>query len=200
MKNQIQRAVKRAGFTLVEVLVTLVLIALLIGVIVPSVISQLGAGEAPRVAGDLEAVRSAAKLFRVDVRRFPGTPEQLILPPVDWADSTDHSGTVIPDALLGRWNGPYLESGSLIAGATGATPAPDTLLIALDGQMDADFDGTLTMNTNNWLTVGVTNYTVSLTQQVSDVIDGDTVTTNTDAGGRVRWDGTKLLYYILPIN
>jgi type II secretion system protein G len=86
----------RGGFTLIEVLVTLVLIALLVGVIVPSVINQLGAGEPTRVAQDLEAVRSGVKLFRVDVRRFPHTPEQLVIAPAKRSIPGD-------GFALGRW-------------------------------------------------------------------------------------------------
>lgn len=196
MRHGIRAVAARAGFTLVEVLVTLVLIALLVGVIVPSVINQLGAGEPTRVAQDLESIRSAVKLFRVDVKRFPSSPEQLVVGPASWADSLDYTGTsTIPTALVDRWGGPYLEMGSLTDGGA----APDTMYIGLGAAAAADF-GTGAWSGNNWLTLGFTNLTVDQTQQVSEVIDGDTITANDDTGGRVRWDGTGLLYYVVPIN
>lgn len=196
MRNRIAAAA-RAGFTLIEVLVTLVLIALLVGVIVPSVINQLESGEPTRIAQDLESVRSATKLFRVDVKRFPGTPEQLVIGPASWADSTDYTGSAIPTPLVDSWNGPYLEMGSLVDGGADV----DTMQIALGIQADATFS-TGTYSGNNWLTLGFSNITASQTQQVSGVIDGDTITANDDTGGRVRWDGvgSQMLYFIVPVN
>jgi type II secretion system protein G len=193
MRNRILNT--RPGFTLIEVLVTLVLIALLVGVIVPSVINQLGSGEPTRVAQDLEAVRSGVKLFRVDVRRFPHTPEQLTVAPANWIDSTDYGASVIPNPLIDRWNGPYLEMGSMVDGGA----AVDTMYIALSAMADDTFS-TDVWSGNNWLYLGFSNLTAEQAQAISEVIDGDTITANDDTGGRVRWSGTQLLYYIVPIN
>lgn len=112
MKQRVNRTA-RAGFTLVEVLVTLVLIALLVGVVLPAVIGQLGTGENTRLQQDMEAVRSAGKMFRIDVKRWPSSLDQLVLQPDNWADSTDINGVNIPGGLLARWSGPYLETGSI---------------------------------------------------------------------------------------
>lgn len=190
-------AVTRTGFTIIEALITLALIVLVLGIVVPSVIDQLESDEPTRVAQDLESLRSAVRLFRVDVKRFPGTPEQLVVAPDAWADSADLSETAIPAPLLEDWSGPYLEMGSVIEGGS----EPDTLQITLGIRADAAF-GIDTYRGDRWLTLGFSGITALQTRRVSDVIDGHTNTADEDAGGRVRWDedAGRMLYYVLPLD
>ncbi|MGK7312752.1 MAG: type II secretion system protein [Candidatus Longimicrobiales bacterium M2_2A_002] len=187
----------RTGFTIIEALITLALIVLVLGIVVPAVIDQLESDEPTRIAQDLESIRSAVRLFRVDVKRFPGTPEQLVVAPDAWVDSTDLSGSAIPAPLLDDWSGPYLEMGSVIEGGS----EPDTLRIALGIEADAAF-GVGTYRGDRWLTLGFDGITALQTQRVSDVIDGHTNTADEDAGGRVRWDEAagRMLYFVLPLD
>jgi hypothetical protein len=73
------------------------------------------------------------------------------------------------------------------------------MYIALAAMADDTFS-TGTWSGNNWLYLGFTNLTAAQAQDISEVVDGDTITANDDTGGRVRWSGTQLLYYIVPIN
>jgi prepilin-type N-terminal cleavage/methylation domain-containing protein len=184
---------RRDGFTLVEVLVTLVLIALLVGVVLPSVIRQLDRGEPVRISEDLEAVRSAAQLFRVDVRRWPGTLDQLVAAPdatTGWASNLDAMGQEIPAGLRARWNGPYLEIGEL---------AGDTLYIGVGGAVLPALD-TLHWGDGAFLRAQVENLTAQQAAGVSEIIDGHTNVSTAASGGRVRYDGTLLWYLMSPIN
>src|SRR5687767_7213960 len=104
----------RGGFTLLEILVALVLIGLLVGTLVPTVMSNVGRGELNRVHEDLEAINTAAKTFRVDVQRWPGDLEDVVVQP-GAADSV-LTGGVYPGGLLTKWAGPYLEIGSVGTG------------------------------------------------------------------------------------
>lgn len=195
--NDRTTTVTRTGFTIIEALITLALIVLVLGIVVPAVIDQLESDEPTRIAQDLESVRSAARFFRVDVKRFPGTPEQLVVEPAAWVDSTDFSGSPIPAPLLADWSGPYLEMGSVIDGGAG----PDTLQIALGIRAEPSF-GIGTYRGDRWLTLGLTRITPRQTRRVSDVIDGHTDTADGDAGGRVRWDEAagRMLYFVMPLD
>lgn len=111
------RVLGRAGFTLIEILVTLILLSLLVAAVFPVVTQQLGEADAPRLANDLVSVRSGIESFNANVRKgFPGDLEDLIYAPA----STDNiSGTPIGDLdvdgndfisqISTRWNGPYAD-------------------------------------------------------------------------------------------
>lgn len=185
----------RPGFTLVEVLVTLVLIALLVGVVLPSVIGQLDRGEPTRVAEDLESIRSATKMFRIDVKRYPATLEQLTEAPgasaASWDSVGDINDALIPASLYDRWSGPYLET--LVSDTT------DTLDTALGGRIAPVFI-TTTLGGSQYLTVEINGLTTSNQKILSDLIDGDTLISNDNAGGRVRNNSGTTLYLVTPIN
>ena len=198
MRTPNRSAMARAGFTLIEVLVTLVLVALLIGVIVPSVINQLDRGDPARIATDVESVRSAARLFRVDVKRHPHNIEQLTEDPgsdgVPWDTIVDFNGATISSGLIDRWDGPYLEGSGVVDTTT-------TMETALEASIHPVFRSK-TLAGSSYLTLYVTGLTRSDIQNVSDLIDGDTVTTDDDAGGRLRGstNGDTLWYLAVPVN
>jgi len=178
---------QHSGFTLVEVLVTLLLIGLLVGVILPSVIGQSSKGENQRVVDDLQSIRSASKMFRLDVQRWPGRLDQLALAPAQWTDSTDLMGNTIPGGLLAKWNGPYLERGTVV------DPGITT---ALGGVILMTFD-TLYWGGTPFLRVKTDSLQASNIEAISEIVDGDTVTTT----GRVRFlTPDTLAYLATPIN
>lgn len=179
---------RRDGFTLVEILVTLLLIGLLVGVVLPSVISQTAKGEHQRVVDDLESIRSATKLFRMDVQRWPGALDQLVAASTaTWSTTNDLNGTAIPSGLLTKWGGPYLELGDLPG---------DTMLTALGGVIPSAFVKT-TWGGTDFLTIYVLNIPNSNALSIGELVDGDTVTTD----GRLRWvTGDTLVFLATPIN
>lgn len=88
---------RSSGFTLVEVMVVVIIIALLGAIAGPAVFSRLRVAQEERVQADLNTVESALKLYRLDNFAYP-TEEQGL------------------EALLSEpsnaraWRGPYLES------------------------------------------------------------------------------------------
>lgn len=102
------RVFQRAGFTLIEVLVTLILLSLLVAAVFPVVTQQLGTGDATRLANDLGSVRRGIETFNLNVQLgFPGDLEDLMNSP-DGNDRAVNNTTYLP--LVGtRWDGPYLD-------------------------------------------------------------------------------------------
>lgn len=85
----------RAGFTLVEMLVVLVIIGLLVGLVGPRVFNQLSDAKTKTARIQIESFTNALDLFFLDMGRYPTSSEGL-------------------GALMQRpsnattWNGPYL--------------------------------------------------------------------------------------------
>ncbi len=86
------------GFTLVEVLVTLVIISLLIGFTVVSVLPQVDKGKAVRVDGDIAAIETALELYSLDNFSYPAQQDGL---------EALVSGGYIKKLSLDPWGNPY---------------------------------------------------------------------------------------------
>lgn len=85
-----------AGFTLLELLVVLAIIALLGAVTGPQIITQLGAARSDTARLQIEELGAALDLYYLDTGRYPTTREGL-------------ETLIQPQAGDSRWNGPYLK-------------------------------------------------------------------------------------------
>jgi type II secretion system protein G len=185
MKREIRSG---EGFTLLEILVALVIIGLLVGTLVPATLSQVSRGEHNRISEDLHSLGTAAKLFRVDMQRWPGDMEDLVTVPAT-GDSVLTGGTY-PPVLLPRWAGPYVEEGAIKG---------DTLPTALGGVVVNRFSQTA-WGGKDFLTMKVKFIQQADAQAVSIRVDGDDDVTATDAGGQVRWlAGDTLVFLAVPV-
>ena len=96
----------RQGFTLIEVLVTLILLAVLAAAVFPVVTKQSDSADPVRAASDLAAIRAGVEAFRLDVRpNWPADLEDLAYKPV--AGDPDLNGNAFDHA--DKWKGPYLD-------------------------------------------------------------------------------------------
>ncbi len=91
--------VRRAGFTLLELLVVIVIIGLLAAYVGPKYFSQLGKSEVTVAKAQIEAFEKSLDTFRLDVGRYPTTEEGM------------NALMTAPPAVAGKWNGPYLKKG-----------------------------------------------------------------------------------------
>ncbi|MDG2090911.1 MAG: type II secretion system major pseudopilin GspG [Gammaproteobacteria bacterium] len=109
------------GFTLIEIMVVVAVIALLGAMIGPTLFNKVQQAEETRVAQDIRAIESALRFYRLDNYRYPTQGQglnALINTPADAED---------------RWNGPYLESMPL-------DPWGQTYLYAYPSTNGRDFD------------------------------------------------------------
>jgi general secretion pathway protein G len=98
--DRVRAARHKAGFTLVEMLVVLTIIALILGLVGPRVLNYLGESRSKTAKLQIESFGSALDLFYLDSGRYPTTSEGL-------------------NALVQRptgaeiWNGPYVKGGKV---------------------------------------------------------------------------------------
>ena len=124
---------ERDGFTLIEVLVTLVLLAVLAAAVFPVVTRQSDSADPVRAANDLAAIRAGVESFRLDLRpNWPGDLEDLAFAPV--AGDPDLNGSAFDHA--DRWNGPYLDAVIAVNDASLDTGAAFTT--GFDGVVQSD--------------------------------------------------------------
>jgi general secretion pathway protein G len=90
---------RRAGFTLLELLVVIVIIGLLAAYVGPKYFSQLGKSEVTVARAQIEAFEKSLDTFRLDVGRYPTSEEGLA------------ALMTAPPAAGAKWNGPYLKKG-----------------------------------------------------------------------------------------
>ncbi len=84
------------GFTLIELLVVLAILGLLMGLVLPTVIGQLGRARGKVARLDIGNIESALDIYRLDVGRYPTQSEGL-------------AALIEKPASLESWQGPYLK-------------------------------------------------------------------------------------------
>jgi general secretion pathway protein G len=84
-----------AGFTLLEMLVVLAIMAMLAAIVAPQVLKYLGTSRSQTAKVQIQNITAALELYRLDVGRYPSTEEGLT------------SLVTAPSSVQG-WNGPYL--------------------------------------------------------------------------------------------
>ena len=100
MSNRTVPSVLRArgGFTLIEILVVVTVLALLAALVGPSVFRHLGTAKDAAARSQMEMLGAALDAYRLDNGRYPTTAQGL--------ESLRTKPTT--DPLPRNWNGPYL--------------------------------------------------------------------------------------------
>ncbi|MBW8066203.1 MAG: type II secretion system protein GspG [Ferrovum sp.] len=71
------RCLRARGFTLIEIMVVMVIIAILAGMIVPRVMNRPDQARRLAARQDIASIVQALKLYRLDVGRYPTTEQGL---------------------------------------------------------------------------------------------------------------------------
>ena len=97
------------GFTLIELVVVIAIIAVLTGSLLPSIQNFIRRSQATRTAGELKTIHEAMNRYLADVGRYPPAPlEQLGR---RWgADAGLVDRGMVVGSHLSNWNGPYLDT------------------------------------------------------------------------------------------
>jgi len=190
MSKELRRRAQ-AGFTLIEVLVVLILVALLAAAVFPVVTQHVREGDPVRVARDLGAIKTGVEAFNLNVRpAFPGDLEDLAHR-VSTNASTDVqvTGAVYNSGHNSRWDGPYIDaslsetglaSGNAIATGYGAFIQNDLVCIGTGA-------ATATCATGTFVAAKVTGLDGSQFTAVNNLIDGSVVASPTSqTEGKMR--------------
>lgn len=191
-----------SGFTLVEVLVTVLILGLLAAVVFPVVADRVGDADPTVVSNDLANIRTGTELFRLDVRpSLPGDVEDLVNQ-VSTTDA-DLQGGAYSQGQISNWDGPYLDI-SVDPGAVSTTVVRTT---AFEGQVlndlvrfDADVNfpvGGTTTTTPNFLAIQVSNLSTSEFNEVDELIDNES--TGGEDSGKLRFVGGEMYFLAQPI-
>jgi prepilin-type N-terminal cleavage/methylation domain-containing protein len=110
---------RRSGFTLIETIVTVSLLAVLSAFVIPSVMRKADSADPVKVANDLGAISTAIQTFASDVKGgLPGDIEDLIQPiytnnactTLNPCDSTITHTAIFTPEQAAQWKGPYLQA------------------------------------------------------------------------------------------
>lgn len=96
MFSQTGTARNQAGFSLLELLIALVILALIMGLVGPRLLGYLSRAKSQTASAQIENLEGALDLFLLDVGRYPSEQEGL------------NALITAPDRIRG-WNGPYLD-------------------------------------------------------------------------------------------
>lgn len=97
MQSMINRPQRRQrGFTLMELLVVLAILGLLMSLVGPQVLNQLGGAKTKTAGIQIKDLEQALEMYKLDVGRFPSTNEGL-------------EALVNKPGSAAGWNGPYLK-------------------------------------------------------------------------------------------
>ena len=101
-----QRTIKNSrkngerGFTLVEILVVITIIAIIMSLVGPRVLNYLGEAKVKAAKIQMQSFSSALDLLYLDTGRYPSSAEGL-------------DTLVKPTSAMQGWNGPYLKGGTV---------------------------------------------------------------------------------------
>jgi general secretion pathway protein G len=89
---------RRAGFTLIEILVVIAVIAVLAALVAPNVFQHVGTAKDAAAKSQIEMLGAALDAYRLDNGRYPSTEQGL---DALWQEPT-------AEPRPGNWRGPYL--------------------------------------------------------------------------------------------
>lgn len=101
---------RQSGFTLIEIMVVVVILAVLGALVVPKILENVDKARVTRAQSDIRAIQTALDLYRLDNFKYPTTEQglqALVKQPADPTITNYRSGGYLPSLPKDPWNNPY---------------------------------------------------------------------------------------------
>lgn len=96
---------KKKNFTLVELMIIIVVIGILVAVALPRFNSFIEEGKVQATLQEMDAIKNASKMYKMNTREYPMTTEDLITDPIVAGRATGPW-----NAKYEKWDGPYMDA------------------------------------------------------------------------------------------
>jgi general secretion pathway protein G len=101
---------RQGGFTLIEIMVVVVILAVLGALVVPKILENVDKARVTRAQSDIRAIETALDLYRLDNFKYPNTEQglaALVKQPVDPTITNYRAGGYLRAIPKDPWNNPY---------------------------------------------------------------------------------------------
>lgn len=112
-KQYLNRPARRAqrGFSLIEILVVIVIMGILISLVAPNVMQEVGKAQAHKVRSDFKNIGTALKIYKLDNYVYPSTEQGLEAlvnkPDIDPVPRNWKEGGYLDSIPKDPWDEPY---------------------------------------------------------------------------------------------
>ena len=102
---------RHSGFTLIEIMVVVVILAVLGALVVPKILENVDKARVTRAQSDIRAIQTALDLYRLDNFKYPTTEQglqALVKQPSDPTITNYRSGGYLGSLPKDPWNNLYI--------------------------------------------------------------------------------------------
>jgi len=102
---------RQRGFTLIEIMVVVVILAVLGALVVPKILENVDKARVTGAKTDIRSIQTALDLYRLDNFKYPTTEQglqALVTQPVDPTITNYRAGGYLPSLPKDPWNNPYV--------------------------------------------------------------------------------------------
>lgn len=181
---------RRAGFTAVEIVVSLAIVAILSAIVIPQIMGRIRESRGSALSQTLFGLTQGIAEYKKAVTRYPQKLSLLTTAPV-LGVAKDACGNLLSATNINNWRGPYVSRQLL---STGISMGDGTILDSL-----ARIAGPPT-----YLLMNVTDVDTEIALSLEGDLDAPPPTAPDPATGTIRYTtpagGTVTLSYSLPIS